>query len=54
MWIKWTVVVVGACLSYRLNIVAQADNVPAHIECGAVLEVTEENDWFAGTDRHYT
>ncbi|MCX7009743.1 MAG: DUF2219 family protein, partial [Kiritimatiellaeota bacterium] len=41
-------------MSYELGIVARAEDVPARTERGAVLEVTEENDWFAGTDRHYT
>ena len=44
----------AACWLGAWGVAARADEPREFVERGSVLEVTEENDWFAGTDRHYT
>ncbi len=54
---RWTPLVIWACLSCGMSAAADVprpDFSPASGAHGPALEVTEENDWFAGTDRHYT
>jgi len=57
MCCKWKQLLVWAGLSSGLGVAVaapQADTAAAVNTRGPVLEMTEENDWFAGTDRHYT
>ena len=57
MCCKWKQLLVWAGLSWRLGAVAaapQSGAAPAASARGPELELTEENDWVAGTDRHYT
>jgi len=57
MPLKWRIGYVWVCVSIGLVAAAAsacADVAPACEERGLTLELTEENDWFAGTDRHYT
>lgn len=57
MCCTWKRLLLGACLACGPDVVRaapQADAPPSPAERGPVLEMTEENDWVAGTDRHYT
>lgn len=54
MWRSWLALMMVAVMGSGSSNATYAADPPVDSGRGAVLELTEENDWFAGTDRHYT